>query len=205
MQKVTPHWGWFLLAPAVLVLGGIAASVLMVGGIMSVASGMEHVDVPGERVVLIPEAGDQTIYYESSGFQASPPAGLNLEITPEGGGEPLELQQPVGNVTYNVNGVSGRNFKRVYIPKPGRYKFSATLPLGATGGQIAFGGNPGGKIVGSLLGFFGIGGVSFLLCVIILIVVAVKRSNSRKRMLQQQYSQFPQGGMPPAPPPGAAT
>ncbi|MCA8916868.1 MAG: hypothetical protein KDB90_15855 [Planctomycetes bacterium] len=203
MQKVTPHWGWFLLAPAVLVLGGIAAVALMAVGLTSVADGMERIDVPGERVVHVAAPGNQTIFYEQTGgISANPPADLVLEITPASGGEPLALSEPVGDVNYNMNGVAGRNFKRVNFPAAGDYKVSATLPLGATGGRIAFGGNPAEKIVGSLLGFFGIGGVSFLLCVIILVVVAVKRSGSRKRMLQQQYGRPPQGGMPPAPPPG---
>ena len=200
MQNVTPHWGWFLLAPGVLVLGGIAAGVLLVSGIMSVADGMQRVDIPGEQVVHVEEAGDQTIFFEQQGMTSDAPPGLVLEITPANGGSPLSLQPSPGNFSYNVNGTTGRDFRKVTFPTAGDYKFAATVPPGSTTGKVAFGGNPAEKLVGTLIGFFAIGGLSFVLAVVILIVLIVRRSSCRKRLQQQQYTQLQQGGL--AAPPG---
>ncbi|MCB9933772.1 MAG: hypothetical protein H6841_10170 [Planctomycetes bacterium] len=203
MHNIKPHWAWFLLGPAVLVAGGIGALVLMAGGLMSVAEGMQRVDVPGEAVVHIDAPGEQPVFFEQRGMQAGVPAGLKIEITPVTGGEPLTVADSFGNVTYNMNGVSGRDVGKVFFPAPGDYRVATNVPLGAGGGQVALGGNPGGKIVGSILGFFGLGFGSFLACVIIMIVVAVKRSRNRKLVMQQYHAAYPPpGGMPP-PPPGA--
>ncbi len=205
MQNIKPHWSWFLLGPAVLILGGIGAVVLMAGGLMSVAEGMQRVDAPGEAVIRIEQPGEQAIFFEQRGVaQASAPADLTLSITPLSGGEPLNISSTIGNVTYNANGVAGRNYGSVNFPAAGEYKVVATTATG--GGQVALGGNPGEKIVGSLLGFFGLGFGSFVACVIILIVVAVKRARNRKLVMQQYHSHYPPaGGMPPPPPATPAT
>lgn len=190
MQNIKPHWGWFLLGPAVLILGGIASVVLMAGGLMSVAEGMQRVDAPGEAVIRIEQPGEQAIFFEQRGVAAaSAPADLKLSITPLAGGEPLSISNTFGSVTYNANGVAGRNYGSVNFPATGEYKVVVATATG--GGQVALGGNPGEKIVGSLLGFFGVGFGSFVACVIILIVVAVKRAKFRKALLRQQYATYP--------------
>lgn len=118
MQNIKPHWGWFLLGPAVLILGGIASVVLMAGGLMSVAEGMQRVDAPGEAVIRIEQPGEQAIFFEQRGVAAaSAPADLKLSITPLAGGEPLSISNTFGSVTYNANGVAGRNYGSVNFPE----------------------------------------------------------------------------------------
>lgn len=153
-------------------------------------------------MIRVEQPGEQPIYFEQRGAaQASAPADLKVTITPAAGDEPLALGSSFGNVTYNTGDVAGRNFGTVTFPAAGDYKVEAASATG--GGQIALGGNPGEKLVGSLLGFFGLGFGSFIACVIIMIVVAVKRARNRRLVMQQYHSHYPPpGGMPP-PPPGA--
>lgn len=197
MSPIKPHWAWFLAAPAVLMLGGVAAAAVLIFGTLSVSEGMQRVGVPGEGVVVIEEAGETTIFYEQNGVsQATIPEGLSVEVMPESGGASLPLSGAATRFTYANNDVAGRNFRNVTFPAPGRYRVVTSLPEGSTArGQIALGGNPGGALIGTLGGFFGIGALSFILCLTIVIVVAVKRSSYARRMREQQFQQ-----MPPVPP-----
>lgn len=207
MANIRPHGGWFLLGPAVLVLGWTAAVILMAGGVMSTGSDMQHVNVPGEGVVSITEPGEKVLFIEQNGVsQASVPPGMTVEITPSGGGEPLTVEPGGTNFTYNNGTTAGRNFGTVNFPAAGDYRVKVSLPEGTAGsGQVALGGNPAAKLIGVIFGFFGLGFGSVILCVIIVIVVAVKRSASNKRNMQQQYAGQPMyAGMPPPPPPGAS-
>jgi hypothetical protein len=187
MQPIKPHWAWFLAGPAVLVVGCVAAVVVLVVGSLSVAEGMQRVSVPGEATISIKEAGDTTIFYEQMGVsQATIPEGLTVIITPAGGGEPLELTQGRGRFTYADTQAAGRNFRNVSFPHAGEYHVVTSLPPGSSaGGRVALGGSPGAALAGTLVGFFGIGIASFLLCVIIMLVVGLRRVSYRKRLLAQ--------------------
>ena len=202
METIKPHWAWFFAGPVVFVIGCIIAFVILIGGTLSVASSMERVDVPGEGVVTIEEAGPSAIFFEQSGVaQASVPDGLVVKVTPAAGGEPLPLTTGGANFTYNSGGVAGRNYRNVDFPSAGQYRVVTELPPGShSSGQIALGGDPSGALVGTLGGFFGVGFLAFVLCVVMMATVAVKRSKSAKRIRQQQYQQMP----PQGPPPGTA-
>jgi hypothetical protein len=203
MQPIKPHWAWFFLGPLILVFGGVAAIVLMIGGLSSATDGMQRVDVPGTATVRVDEPGYQTIFFEAGGsFAERPPDRLEATIVPLAGGEPLTLESTIGDATYNMNGVAGRSWRRVNFPAAGGYTITSTVPLGNSGGKLVIGGDVGERIAFTIVGFFGIGFGSFILCVIVVIVVLVKRINYRKRMMQQQYAAIPQGGM--VPPPGAS-
>ncbi|MEZ5991645.1 MAG: hypothetical protein R3E76_04770 [Planctomycetota bacterium] len=205
MERIKPHWGWFFLGPAILVLGGVGAFELMVAGILSAGSDMQHVPVPGEGVVHINEAGDMTLFYEQFKVaSATVPVGLNVQIRPVGGSATL----PVGSTTsftYSNGRLAGRSIGAVNFPEAGDYKVKVSVPEGVPAdGNVALGGNPAGAILGTIFGFIGIGFASFVLCILVLVVVGVKRGKHRKRILQQQHAGFaPQAGMRP-PPPGAS-
>ena len=201
MGTVKPHWAWFFVGPVILIVGCIAAVVVMVMGTLSVAEGMQRVGVPGEGVVTINEPGESTIFYEQSGVaQANIPDGLTVQVIPASGGDPLSLTSGVGSFTYNDGNTAGRNYKNVNFPSPGQYKVVTSLPPGSTtSGRVAMGGSPGAALGVALGGFFGIGALSFLLCIVSVIFVAVMRSKSARRLREQQYQQLPQRG----PPPGA--
>jgi hypothetical protein len=203
MEKVKPHWGWFLAGPAVLLLGGVGAVVLMAAGIMSTGADMQHVKVPGEAVVHIDEPGEKILFIEQTGVaNASAPPGMMVSITPPDSEVPLTVENSGASFTYNNGSVAGRNFGKVNFPAAGDYRVKVSVPEGVpASGQVAVGGNPAGKIIGTIFGFFGLGFGSFVLCIIIVVVVALKRSRSRKRIMQQRYAGHP--GMPPSPPPGA--
>jgi len=204
MQPVRPHWGWFLLGPVILILGGIAALVLFIGGLTSITEGMQRVDIPGRAEVHVEEPGAQPLFFEERGVsQASAPQGLEVRILPAGGGAPVPIDAGFGNVTYNVNGVAGRKWGEADFPAAGTYEITTNVHLGTKQGQLAVGGNLGEKIAVSLAGLFGFGFGSFLLCAIVMLVVLVKRMGYRRRMVRQQYAAMPPGGMAP-PPPGAS-
>lgn len=199
MQPIKPHWGWFLLGPAILFLGGITASVVLAGGAMTVATDMTRVDIPGTATIYAEEPGKMPIFYEERTFgRATAPLNLEVKITPTAGGEPLSIDTSTTNFSYNNNGVAGQQWGTANIPAAGAYTVETTVPLGTSAGQLAVGSNPGERLIATLLAFFGIGGGSFLLCFLIVIIVAVKRSRYRKRLMQQQYG-MPPGGPPPAP------
>lgn len=203
MERIKPHWAWFFAGPVVLVLGCIAAVVVMVMGTLNVSSGMQRVNVPGEATVSIEEAGETTIFFEQTGVsQAQIPNGLVVEVTPAAGGDPLPMTTGTGSFTYNNGGTAGRNYRNVDIPTPGQYHVKTSLPPGENArGQVAMGGSPGAALGMALGGFFGLGFLSFVLCMVIVLVVFVMRSKSAKRIREKQYQQMPQQG----PPPGAAT
>jgi hypothetical protein len=192
-MKITPHWGWFFLGPIILMVGVIAASVMIAVGALSAGEGLERIPAPGSGVVRFEEAGTHTVFWEQRGvMQAQVPAGLAVVITPAAGGEPLSQSSGGMNFTYNNNNVAGRNFTTVEVPSPGEYKVDVTVPEGAAGaGQVALGGNPAGRVLGTILGSMAVGGISFVLCLVILIVVAVRRSKSAKAQMAQQYAQYP--------------
>jgi hypothetical protein len=203
MQPIKPHWAWFFLGPVILVVGCIAAVVVMVAGISSVTEGMQHVDIPGSATIQVDKPGPMPIFYEERGtMEAVAPLALEVRITPVAGTESVPIDAAFTKVTYNLNGVSGRKWGEANFPSAGAYTVETKVPLGTTAGQLAIGGNAGEKIAGSLIGFFGLGFGSFVVCVICMIVVLVKRMGYRKRMMQQQYGAIPQGGM--SPPPGAS-
>jgi hypothetical protein len=203
MQPIKPHWAWFLLGPVILVLGVIASVVVMVAGISSVTDGMQHVDIPGEATIQVDKPGVQPIFYEErSAMQVVAPLNLEVRITAVSGGEAVPIDASHTEVTYSLNGVSGRKWGEANFPAAGAYKVETRVPIGTTAGQLAVGGNAGEKIAGSLIGFFGIGFGSFVLCVIIMIMVLVKRMGYRRRMIQQQYANLPPVSN--APPPGAS-
>lgn len=203
MEPVKPHWAWFLAGPAVLVLGCVAAVAMLIMGTLGVAEGMQRVSVPGEGTITIEEAGESTVFFEQPGVsQAQIPSGLVVEVRPAGGGDPLPLTTGAGSFTYNNGNTAGRNYRNINFPSAGQYKVTTSLPPGdPSRGNVAMGGSPGAALGMALGGFFGIGGLSFLLCVAIVITVFVMRSKNASRIRQQQYQQMP----PPGPPPGAQT
>jgi hypothetical protein len=199
MQPVKPHWGWFLLGPAILFLGGICAFVVMIGGTMNVAKDMTRVDIPGTATVYAEKPGKMPIFYEERTFgKATAPLALEVKITPAAGGTPVPIDTSTVNFSYNNNGISGQQWGTADLPAAGAYTVETSVPLGTTAGKLAVGSNPGERLIATLLAFFGIGGGSFLLCFLIVIVVAVKRNRSRKRLMLQQYG-MASGGPPPAP------
>ena len=203
MQPLKPHWAWFFLGPVILILGGVAAIVLMIGGLSSVTEGMQHVDIPGSATIQVDKPGLQALFYEERGaMEAVAPLALEVRITAVAGGEAVPIDAEYNTVTYNMNGVSGRKWGEANFPAAGAYLVETRVPIGTSAGELAIGGNAGEKIVGSLIGFFGIGFVSFILCVVVMIVVLVKRINYRKRLTQQMYAGMPPAGN--APPPGAS-
>jgi hypothetical protein len=204
MEPIKPHWAWFFAGPVVLILGCVAAVVVMVMGTLNVSSDMQRVDVPGEGTVNIQEAGESTIFFEQPGVaQATIPEGLIVEVTPAAGGDPLPLiSEGMSSFTYNNGNVAGRNYRSINFPAPGQYRVTASLPPSSNArGQVAMGGNPGAALGMALGGFFGIGLLSFLTCIAIVIVVAVMRGKSAKRIRVQQHQPLPRQG----PPPGAQT
>lgn len=201
MNSIKPHWAWFFAGPVVLVLGCVVAVAMLIMGTLNVSEGMQRVDVPGEGTITIEEPGQSTIFFEQSGVShAQIPGGLVIEVRPAAGGEPLPLSSSGGSFTYNNGNIAGRNYRDITFPGAGQYHVTASLPPGeAARGRLALGGSPGAALGMALGGFFGVGGLSFVLCVVIVVVVFVMRSKSASRIRQKQYQQM----HPPGPPPGA--
>lgn len=199
-QKVSPHWGWFLLAPVFLVVGVVAFVVIVFSGALGVAEGMQHVSVPGEGTVTFDEPGEYTIFYEQRGvMQAEIPTGLRVEVTPVGGEKPLQHIIPGGKFTYKNNDVAGRNFGRIDVPGAGEYRVRTSVSEGvATSGRVALGGDPSGKLLGAVFGSMGalVGGV--VLALVHVIVIAVLRAKNRKKLRPPGYA-APRGTSPPVP------
>ena len=189
MNPIRPHGAWYLLAPAFL-LAGIAVSVVLVATTAAnYEDNRQRVPVPGETALSVESAGAQPVYFEESGTsQARVPGGLELAITPEGGGPTLSISPAGMRSTYHYGGTAGVKLGDVNFPAAGRYRARTSLPEGVhppMDAVVVVGGSPVAGVLGAVFGSIGAIGVGFVLAVIAVVIVAVRRAGSRKAMMPQ--------------------
>lgn len=197
MEAVKPHWGWFLLAPVLLIGGIVAAFALVVSGVSGMASERQVVPVPGKGEVSFEEAGAVLVSFEETGAApARVPSGLEVRIYSTGDSEALPMSSPGANYTYHYSGVAGRGIGAVEIPSPGSYRVETRLRQGTEpppGAAVAIGRNPAGAILGAVFGAFALAGGGAVLALILVVVVAVKRSSFRRARQASLYAGHPPG------------
>jgi hypothetical protein len=150
-----------------------------------------RLDVPGEGVLTVQEPVDLTIFYEAAGIdqqQAQLPSLTVFVLDPDGA--PVTVAGYGSELTYNLEGHTGRAVATFSVTAPGDYRVlvEGDAPAGAT---IAVGESFGGSI-GAFLGAALLVLVTFGTAVVLALLTWSRR---RKSMLS------PPGGPTVAPPP----
>ena len=139
--------GSFWLGPFMWALGLFLAVLIGVGWYILGGFPGDHdeyatVNVPGQEVVNLP-AGDVRLNHENNAHTSGDstilddqPDGLEVRVTPAGGGEPLEIEEvPSWLFSSTVNDRGHEPYRKVEIPSDGDYLIQATAagqpPLGS--------------------------------------------------------------------------
>lgn len=210
-RQVTPSGWWHVLGAALIAIGIVGGSALIISAVVRVTDRVEsfqRVDVPGSSTLHIDGTGGYTVYHEYSGANSDSLAPqIDVEITAPDGSE-VRLSSYTADVTYAFGGHEGQARYSFDVREPGDYQVTTE---GDSRGTIAVGRGLGGGLVGPivaglLLGFFGV-----VAGIVVIVVVAVKRGRSRRDQFARQsgwgspypYSgAYPSSGPPgPAPPP----
>ena len=146
------------------VAGAIAWFVLGFTGLGDRVDDLERVPIPGSAVVTL-EQGKNAVYYEGRGdpslqIRLRALDGIDVVVGPHG-----------GDVTYDVNGHSGRSVAGFTLERSGDYELSVDGPRGV----LAVGKGVGGRIVSAILGGLGIFFGGLLLCGVLIILTAATR------------------------------
>ena len=186
------------LISGVLALGlGVAGGITLFRSVVGLADDFQRVDYSEDgSVVTFDRIGTYIAYHERTSDAESFSGRFRLSIVGEDG-EPVEIEQYAGTMTYSAPGHHGTAVFTFRIDTPGRYAVMATTDLDDSGATMVFG---QGVFAGIGTGLLLIGGaaVAFAAALILLIVGLVKR---RKRPPVHP----PPGYYPPAgyqPPPG---
>lgn len=141
-QRPSFWTGPFLFGLGILlaIAGGIAW--YLIGGFPGDHDEYATVNVPGQEVVNLP-AGDVRLNHENNAHTSGDstilddqPDGLEVRVTPAGGGEPLEIEEvPSWLFSSTVNDRGHEPYRKVEIPSDGDYLIQATAagqpPLGS--------------------------------------------------------------------------
>jgi hypothetical protein len=174
-----PSRVWYWVGGAVVVVGMVAGVLWGYLGFVSLSddvNGFERVPANGGGEITLARDGGYTIYYESSsGNVVEDLPGGQVALVPVGGGEPVELADYGGRLTYDFAGHAGQALFTFEIDRPGRYVVESTF---AARGDLAVGPGVGGRLVRTVVGavLLAVGGV--VAGAIMLIVTAVARHNA---------------------------
>jgi len=116
MDQSPDRAGWYLALGVAAILAGVGLFVYtLVGGILHVTDGLRQVVVPGEADLHLQANVKYTVFLERESVvngrifsDRENLNGLSCHLWPGSGAE-VALQRPRVNLTYNVNGRSGRS------------------------------------------------------------------------------------------------
>jgi hypothetical protein len=130
------------------------------------------------------------------GRDFAPP--VEILVVDPGGDGVLALDDYSGSLTYSVSGHSGSAVATVTPPRAGTYELrAATTADPAAGFEVAMGESIGGRIVGTILGAFAIGGGLLAAGIALIVTTAVRR--------RRRAAPPPPPFSPPPPPPSEHT
>jgi hypothetical protein len=141
-QRASFWTGPFLFGLGVLLAIGAGIAWYLVGGFPGDHDEHATVNVPGQQVVELPE-GDVRLNHENNATRSGDstilddkPDGLDVQVAPAGGGEPLEVDEVPGwTFSATVNDRGHEPFRKIDVPSEGEYVVQATAdglpPLGS--------------------------------------------------------------------------
>ena len=184
-----PGRKWYVVALAVLFLGGGLAGLFVFWRVKDLGSELQQVVVPGEAELTFAELGTYTIFHEHESvvggrYYASPQSvpGLAVRVASAETGQAVELRPPGGSTSYSLGGRAGMSILTFEIDEPGAYVVSGELP-GAEGGELvlAVGHEFGTNLLTTVVGGVGIGVLASLLAVAVAAVTFWKRRRATRR------------------------
>jgi hypothetical protein len=218
-SDIRPKRAWYWIATAIIVLGAsgaigwfVATAVYLVGAPDSYA----HVAVPGEGSIQIKDAGQYTIYGETTRtYVSSSSFSRPLVTIADASGSSVDISptysSSFGSSSYSNDGLHGYPIGTFRVDRPGAYQVTVKDPLGAatspTPGsstrttiatdpavtRIAVGRDETARALRGFLGSTALGVVAFIVGAIMLIVTGVKRSRSRRRLFPPASPAIPRG------------
>ena len=180
-----PPSPWNYALAILMAVGGIAAGVLwFISGFTSLddkVTELQRVNVPGEKVIALSE-GAQSIYFESDDGQDVAVPVMDVRITPEGGGKPLDLRDNDGDTEYSLSGFNGQSIAGFDSPKEGKYLVvvkpqTDQLPAAPV---LAIGEGVGSHIVWTVVGGLGLVFGGFILAGAWIILTAYRRRRAER-------------------------
>ncbi|HVF52384.1 MAG TPA: hypothetical protein VNC78_02130 [Actinomycetota bacterium] len=189
-SKVRPGAWWYLLAVAILLVGGGLSAMSIYNGVTGLGKGLARVVVPGSGNVTLEEPGTYIVFHEyisnhegrSFNTQSARALPLNLEMRDRSTGEPVSITASAGNFTYSLSGKAGESIAQFSITEPGEFDFFAAY-ADAEGPELvlAIGHDivKSGARIG--IGVAGIVGSGFV-AMVLFIIIAVMRSRSKRKM-----------------------
>jgi hypothetical protein len=183
-----PARTWYWVGGAVVALGVGIAALLAVNGVMGFVNRIDdfqRVPLGRQGTVELEDTGGYTLYYEQRFSSEGLIPGFDVDLAPEGGGDPVALSEYGSDVTYDIGRRHGRALYSFRISEPGRYVLRVGSPGGREGATtrevVAVGRGLGRGLVvrivtAALAGLLGLGAGA-----VIIIVTAVKRHAARTR------------------------
>jgi hypothetical protein len=167
------YWiGGFLIVAAVL--GAVAWGVLSFLSIGDRVDGFARAPAPGSARVSL-EAHKYIVYVEGPGVgeDFSPP--VQFQVVDSDGDGVLPLADYGGSLTYSMSGHSGRAEATVTPSRAGTYVLRTATSDPGAGYGVALGESIGGRIVRTILGAFGIGGLGIAAGVGLIVTTGLRR------------------------------
>jgi hypothetical protein len=190
-------WQCLWAAPFFLTGGGLFGYTL-IHGLVHVTDTLTQIVVPGTAELSL-QPGQYSVFLEEQSTvngkiysTTESIAGLSCRIRSVQNGTPIAMAQASANVTYSVNGRSGRSVLEFPIQQAGRYALACDYGEGSKGPEVvvAVGSGVGsaiaGTVVGGLSAFFGGAGGG----VIVILLVVFKRERAKKRLRQSGQVQI---------------
>lgn len=129
----------WVVAAILFGLGLWASAAILLSVLQEIAGldkGFIRMLAPGEETLALPQAGPYTVYFEHKSemdgkmyFAPSDAiAGLALTIHDAENGEAIPVRIAASKSTYSLGSREGTSLMSFVVPKPGLYRFVATVP-----------------------------------------------------------------------------
>ena len=160
-----PGRKWYWVAGAVGVAGAAGFVSLLLYGIAGIGDALMQVRAPGEIELALEEPGTYTVFHEyESVFEGcyyasrTVVSGLEVRVTPLGGGAAVAVRRAGTNSTYELAARSGVSIFEFAIADPGPYRVSAAYAGGGDSPAVvlAIGHDFMGKLMAIIFGGFGV-------------------------------------------------
>jgi hypothetical protein len=157
-EKIKPGRWRYGLAILLFLAGGFAFLVA-IEGLKTGVDDLIQVVVPGETTITVSEPGDFTIFYENQSivdgrvFSTGDLSNLNVQITSDSTGEPVEIEDSSVSTSYTVGGRSGQSIAAFSVDETGDYTLRAAYGEGTPGPEVvlAIGSGSSGGVFTALL------------------------------------------------------
>lgn len=179
---------WFYMLAALILMAGMAAcAFIFTSGMKAIGRAFTRIVAPGEAEVMLPRAGNYTIYYEHKSVvdgkayvTGEPLSPIEVSIESKETGDAILIRPSAINATYDLGGRSGRSIFDFTVDRPGAYVIDVRYADGIDGPEIVLTISQGFtlKLVLMILAIGGIGLTSFGASAAIAIVVVIKRSRT---------------------------